>query len=74
MSDASKALLHWTNLLDQDVTAGKAKAAELTGGGMREQYCLARRLRERFPILVKKAYSPLTCALRSTQMSRTVQR
>lgn len=74
VSNAAKALQHWTNPLNQDVVAGRAEATELTVGGMKEQYCLAHRLRKRFPELVKKTFSPLTCALRSTQVSRTVQR
>lgn len=67
-------LRHWTNPLNQDVVTGRAEPTELTIGGMKEQYCLAKRLRQRFPEIVKRTYSPLTCALRSTQVSRTVQR
>ena len=74
LSDKAKNLRHWTNPLNQDVVSGKAEATELTKGGMKEQYCLARRLRERFPEVVGNTYSPLTCGLRSTQVSRTVKR
>lgn len=74
LSSTAKALRHWTNPLNQDVVAGRAEPTELTVDGMKEQYCLAQRMRRRFPELVKKIYSPLTCALRSTQVSRTVKR
>lgn len=74
LSDKAKALQNWTNPLNQDVVSGKAEATGLTEGGMKEQYCLARRLRKRFPEVVGNSYSPLTCGLRSTQVSRTVER
>lgn len=73
-SNMMRNLRQWSNPLHKDVTEGRAGAAELTADGMKEQYCLGRRLRERFPEILKPSYSPLSYDFRSTLASRAVKR
>ena len=63
-SDMAKTLLNWPNQLGRDVAEGKAEPAELAESGMREQYCLGKRFRERFPGVSNHDYSPLSYAFR----------
>lgn len=72
-SRTARALRQWTNPICQAVDEGKASASELAARGMREQYCLGRRLRKRFPGIPEK-YSPLAYDFRSTEKSRTLRR
>jgi len=71
---AAKLLQQWTNPLYQDVVEGRAQPSDLTQSGMREQFCLGRRLRERFPVILKHDYSPLVYDFRSSEKSRAVKR
>lgn len=66
--------MQWKNQIGQDVAGGKAGPAELTKGGMKEQYCLGQRMRERFPESLRKKYSPFSFSFRSTQSPRAMNR
>ena len=69
LSDTAKSLKEWSNPLGRG-----AERSALAEVGRREQYCLAGRLRKRFPEIVQKVYSPHTVTFRSTEVSRAEQR
>ncbi len=70
----AKVLLDWPNQLARDVAEGEAgaEAGSLARTGMREQYCLGKRFRDRFPRI--SGHSPLSYAFRSTMASRAEKR
>lgn len=71
--ETANKLLQWTNPLYQDIADSKAGPTDLTLWGMKELFCLGKRLRERFTEIPKK-YSSLWYDFRSTVKTRAVQR
>lgn len=69
----AKRLLEWTNPLYQEISDNRAAPADLASRGKKEEYCLGKRLRERFPG-IPETYSSLQYSFRSTVRSRTVER
>eukprot|EP00731_Ephydatia_muelleri_P029708 Em0021g231a len=61
------ALHGWENRLHEE------DASKLTHHGSREQFCLAKRLAQRYPSLLEEKYCSSTYAFKSTQLSRTIE-
>ena len=74
LSDLIKDLLKWNDPLYQAVSNGTAEDSELTESGMKEEYCLGKRLTQRLPEIFKSASYPSSYAFRSTRIPRTINR
>ena len=72
-AQTAKELLKWPNSLHEDVANGRGGPIELSEWGMKEEYCLGKRLRQRFPVL-PESYSSLWCDFWSSATARTMRR
>jgi len=64
----------WTNPIFQMAKASGAEATGLAVQGMKEEYCLGKRLRQRYPHLFREPYSVLDYDLRSSYKERAIMR
>ena len=67
-------LKEWKNPIFQMLEASSAEATGLAVQGMKEEFCLGQRLRQRFPGLFSMPYSGLDYDLRSTCKERAIRR
>jgi len=73
-NDKIRGIRAWANPLFQVINGSNINSGDLSRKGMKEEYCLAERIRQHFPDLFREPYSPYNYDFHATYITRAIER